>query len=533
MHVVHVVCDDEGSGVQAMGIEKISDSGHRAWGTRQRVATGLNVSVSVMCAFLALLMLNYLSGRFFYLRADRSTRRFYSLSEKTRSMMSALRGDISVVVLVRAANDEKKDTLRDIMSLLDEYEQVSRGVEGLRLKARRIDPDRDLSMTEAVQQKYGLTSADVVVFVSGDRTKVVPLRQIVEYDFKPTMGGMTAVRRAFRGEEMFSSAILSVTQEDVPVACFVRGHGEHEVTDFAKHEGYSDVSKRIRQDNIEVRSISLLEEKGIPADCDLLIIGGPKKSFHESEALAIGNYLQRNGSLFLLIDAGRTSGLESLLREWGVHLPAAKVVEKTLVLVGGDDGFVALPQTGEELCIRRWGRHRITERLEEGSAVFYLPRPILPSPLTSVGSARTTDRPRLAVLAESTEDGWAETDFGQTPPEYDPGLDIRGPVPVAIAAERGPTGSDMELRSARIVVAGDSDFVVNGRTAGGNEDFFMGALNWLLERESLIGVGPKLYDRIPLRMDDRQALWAFLVLVVIVPGTVFLVGLSVWLMRVH
>lgn len=509
------------------------DSRHRAWGARQRVATGLNVSVSLACAFLALVMLNYLSGSFFYLRADRSNRRFYSLSEKTRSMMSALRGEISVVVLVRAGNEEKKDTLRDIMSLLDEYEQFSRGVEGFRFRARRVDPDRDLAMAEAVQQKYGLTSADTVVFASGDKTKCVPLRHVVEYEYKATMAGMAAVRKAFRGEEMFSSAVLSVTQKEVPVACFVRGHGEYDITDFAKHEGYSEVAKRIRQDNVEVRSISLLEEKGIPADCDVLVVGGPKKKFHESESSAIGAYLRRNGSLLLLIDAGRTSGLESLLNEWGVHLPAAKVVEKTLILVGGEDGFVALPQTGEELCVRRWGRHRITERLEEGSTVFYLPRPVLPLPLAAVDSAGTVDRPRVAVLAESTEDGWAETDFGQTPPEYDPGMDVPGPVPVAIAAERGTSGSGMELRSARIVVAGDSDFVVNGRIAGGNEDFFMGALNWLLERESLIGVGPKLYDTVPLRMDDRQTLWALLALVAVIPGTVFLIGLSVWLMRVR
>jgi len=84
------------------------------------------------------------------------------------------------------------------------------------------------------------------------------------------------------------------------------------------------------------------------------------------------------------------------------------------------------------------------------------------------------------------------------------------------------------------VVVGDSYFVSNAALAGGvggNTSFFLSALNWLVERESLLTVAPR--SPIELRLEMSRAQWTrvFVLTVVVVPGAIALLGLGVWLKR--
>ena len=164
---------------------------------------------------------------------------------------------------------------------------------------------------------------------------------------------------------------------------------------------------------------------------------------------------------------------------------------------------------------------------------MYMPRSVVPTAVAEPG--RTTelvDKPRATILAMSSESGWAETDMNQDPAAYDAATDVRGPVPVAVAVERGSTGGmNVDLKPTRIVVIGDSDFAANGRLSGGNRDLVMNAVNWLVERESLIGVGPKAYRNLYLKMDGRRTIWLFAVLGGAIPAAIALIGAAVWMSR--
>ena len=51
--------------------------------------------------------------------------------------------------------------------------------------------------------------------------------------------------------------------------------------------------------------------------------------------------------------------------------------------------------------------------------------------------------------------------------------DLRGPLPMGLAIERGAEQElDVEIASSRLVVVGDSDFVSNNHLMGANGDFF-------------------------------------------------------------
>ena len=83
----------------------------------------------------------------------------------------------------------------------------------------------------------------------------------------------------------------------------------------------------------------------------------------------------------------------------------------------------------------------------------------------------------------------------------------------------------------RMVVVGTSSFVDNGSLAGGNLDFFMNSLNWLLQREQLIAVGPKLPEEFRLDMSPNQARAVYGLVIGGMPLAVAVLGLFVWTKR--
>lgn len=498
----------------------------RGWSFRKRLGTGLNVFASLLLAVAAVVLLNYLAAKHFRYRCDVSKKQFYSLSDKTKNILSTLKGDISAHVVFRVSSPEKEETVRDILRLLEAYRQYAHGAGTLNLTVERVDPDRDLATTESLKKNYDLRNSDVVLFESGGRSRCIPERNIVRSETRSSTpaAARQSVKTEFAGEREFSSAILSLMDSRRPVVCFVKGHGEREVDDFTKGAGYSDIARALRFENIDVRSIRLTDAAGIPADCDLLILAGPRKTLHRSEAALLSTYLKTKHSMMVLIDSGQTTGLEQLMAEWAVGLPDETVIDKISALS-------ALLGTGEELYLQSFGTHPITANLADMTMI--LPRPVLPLEAGAPPSADgLDDKPRVTMLVASSESSWSKTD-STTPPRYDPSVDRKGPVSVALAVERGPAGGvNVGLKPTRIVVVGDSDFLANNQCSGANEDFFINSVNWLLERGSLVALGPKSYEQSSLLMNETQIWWTFMIIVIAIPAAAALAGIAVWLLRI-
>ena len=142
------------------------------------------------------------------------------------------------------------------------------------------------------------------------------------------------------------------------------------------------------------------------------------------------------------------------------------------------------------------------------------------------------DRPRVIELAFSSLKSWAEVDREQSPPQFNEGYDRSGPLPLAVCVEKGlSSGLAMDIKPVRLVVFGDSQFAANGCLAGGNEAFFINALEWLQERGgALAGLSESvgIYD---LRIESNDRLIAFFLIVVSMPLLLLGAGLFVALTR--
>ena len=122
---------------------------------------------------------------------------------------------------------------------------------------------------------------------------------------------------------------------------------------------------------------------------------------------------------------------------------------------------------------------------------------------------------------------WGETDpFGGL--QFDE-QDIPGPLVLGVSGENPTTG-------ARIVVIGDADFASNDaldRTAYGNSELLMNAVNWLTESENLIDLpGPEVGERvIDNPLSPAGLIVTSIAAICLAPLGAIVAGAAVWISR--
>lgn len=475
----------------------------------KKTAIGANVAISILLLAALVFMLNFISFRHYW-RWDLSRSRFYNLSEKSKSLLSGLAHPVDVVVFYQPG----QTVFEDVENLLKEYEYSSKMVRVL-----WVDPDRDLARAERLAHKYQVDQANVIVVESEGRSKQVKVTELYDYDRTPMRRGEGPAPVAFKGEQVFSSAIQSVTQARKPVVYFLTGHGEPDIEDFDQQLGYSRIAREMRRDNIDVRKLQFGESREVPEDADALIIAGPKKPLAALEIEQVKDYLDHNGRLMALVDYDSDTGLEPLLENWGVAVGKDLVIDKSRTL------------TGREIFVSGFGEHPITEKMKGITSIFYLPRSVEPI-AGSDEVTKLTDKPRAVSLAMTSEMGWAAKDPEEGSLKFRPGEDRPGPISLAVAVEKGPVpGIDVRIRPTRLVVFGDSEFVANASMTGGDLDFFMSALNWLLERQNLMAISPRPLEESRLIIDQRQRHILFWLVVVAMPTFTGIVGAFIAIRR--
>jgi ABC-type uncharacterized transport system involved in gliding motility auxiliary subunit len=494
-------------------------AGLNVWRYRgRRVATGLNVLVSLLLAAAALGMVNYLGQRY-VARWDLSRRDYYRLSERTLGLIDSLSEPVTVVAFFQRSHV----LFDDVRSLLKEYEYAAAAAgRSDRFRVELVDPDRDLSRTRELAREYGVQAPNVVVFRCAGRSKFVEPKDMAEYHYLLKDGRSVEKKKVgFLGEQAFSSAILSVAQSARPVVYFLTGHGERSIDDYSKMRGFSDAARMMRRDNMDVKPLVMAETGGLPADASLVVVAAPDRAISQAERDMLAAYADRGGRVLVLLATRSDGGLRDWLARWGVRV--------------GDDTVAGLSLTGRDLLVRDFGDHPMTSRLKDLTVMFYGPRSVEPLDGAAQGPGTPPDRPRVTVVARSTAEGWAEQSTDQQPPVFDEGQDRRGPIGVAVASEKGSAaGVDVQIKPTRLVVMGDCDFVSNGGLAsgvGGNVDFFLACVNWLVEREALMAILPRIPGELRVDMTPERWRLAYAIALGGVPMAVLALGALVALAR--
>ena len=486
------------------------------------------VGAAVVVGLGILILVNYVGGRR-YARFDWTRSGLYTLSPKTLAVLKDLKAPVSATVFMT----EGSPLFRETREILNRYQARS-----AMLTVETIDPVRNRARAEALVKEYGVRGGSVV-FRSGEKKKYVTEDQLVEYDFsRARMGGEPTIK-AFKGEQEFTSALLSVTQTKTPKVLFTTGHGERKPEGRGR-DGFYTLAETLRRDNCAVEEWPGLGAASVPEGTDCVVVAGPRTAFTEPELAVLQTYLDGGGHALFFLDveflpggSRRESdfGLGPLLSSYGVTLGNDVVI----------DPKNALPMFGADTLFARTFRpHPITKLLEGSAVVFPLARSVSAAAAPLAGLTDT-------VLVETSADGWGETDLKNLEVKVvKDDKDLPGPVPLAVAVEgtrgpRAPQGdakaeakdeSKPDAKKTRLVVFGDADFASNGGVANaGNLYLLSAAANWALERESLVAIPPKSADQVAVTLSRGDIGQIALVVLLVLPACAVALGLAIWYRR--
>lgn len=468
-------------------------------------ASGFHALMYVLLMAMLWVMVNHLSFRHFR-REDWSHQQLTVLAPQTREILGAVDRPVRVITFL-SREAEGRDILED---LLKEYERHNRLV-----RIEHVDPDRDLGAANDLQARFGVTHTNVLVLVSRDQHVVIRLADMLVKEGDDTRRLGDAPRLiGFRGESLISSALLRLLRDQRDIVYFLTGHGERDPDRFDEDPAaFSDARERLEREGIEVRILDLAQRSDIPEDAAALVIAGPAARIPQPELDLLQRYLRRGGRMMVMLNLLEDAGLEPLLLEWGIQLVPDVVVDPAATL------------TGMDVHVTSFQTHPITRGMQQVRTVFIRPRSVLPAAGRDENAG--ADRPRFTALAASSHQSWAELDLTEDPIRYTPGVDQRGPIPLAAAIEQ-PGGP-----GTRLVVVGDADFAANWLRSGGGILFFRNAVNWLIEREEAVALPPAPVDELRILMDRQQLNRLLLLVTVVLPGGVALLGILVaWRRRV-
>ncbi|HKQ23663.1 MAG TPA: Gldg family protein [Burkholderiales bacterium] len=355
-------------------------------------------------------------------------------------------------------------------------------------------------------------------------------------------------------ETEIANAILRISLGVTQNICFLDGHREADPFSQESHDhleggaaghthglgaiyvmyeqhGMSKARGALETLNYTVEKLTLSQRGATEklGKCSLLVVAGPKEALMPTEVEAIRHFLAAGGNGFFMLDPFTRTGIEPVLREYGIVLDNTIIIDES-------SHFWADPSSP---AVTEYNYHPIAQDL----------------PLTFFPGARSlspTQRvPRTDVIPmiNSSKQSFGETDPARA--RFDKGKDQSGPLTIMAVATRRPVpageptfpapGSEQADEKpllepsvpvtgrSRIAVIGDSDFATNSFFhVMGNGRLFLNTVNYLASKENLIGMEPRARELPRVNLTNRQMKGTFFLAIVLVPALLAAIGCAVW-----
>ena len=332
------------------------------------------------------------------------------------------------------------------------------------------------------------------------------------------VGNKTELAKSLTEEDVTGAMVRALKGGDRTV-CFTSGYGEGSTTDTTAAEGLGNAKALTEKNNYKTEVVPLLPKAEIPADCTILVVGGPKRNYLQPAVDAIKNYVENGGRALIMLDPplkfkseiDDNDGLVSVLDGWGVKM------NKDLVL--DLSGVGQLFGLGPELpIVTKYDDHAIVRDMKDLPTGFPIVRSL---------EVNKADKTMVSPLFSTTEDAVATEDL------KDSNINVKTAKRGAyVLAAAGTYMTGKENGSGRFVVVGTSRWIGNGFLSfNGNRDLYLNMLNWLSSDEDLISIRPKDPEDRRLNMNARQATMLFYGSVVLLPLAIIFAGVGVWWKR--
>jgi ABC-2 type transport system permease protein len=482
----------------------------------RRIRIGFNVLVQIALVLFLVAMVNSIAFKH-YARWDFSRDQKYALSDKTKRFLDTLKGKMRVTVFFPPTTP----ITTDVQNLLTEYQYAGKG----KIDIEHIDPERNLSRAKELFDKYKVVTDEALLVLDYEgRNKTVKASEMADIDQSGMAFGEGPRVAAFKGEQAVTSAMIDLVEGKKKTLGYVLGHKEPPLSEGS---AISILKTFIENENIQFKELNLLDVDAIPEDVKTVMIIGPQYDFSDREMKLLRNFWDKQGRILLLLDpAAKTPKLDAFVNELGVKV--------------NDDRLMVFLRTGiQELALTRdvqarfLGDSPITKRLADVRALFLGGTSSLSLEPDRVRAANI----RLEPLIQAEKGYFAETDYNtdnQAKLQADAKRDSNTPLAIGAAIEKGGSADErVQVNSSRLVVVSNATFVQDNAITQDQQglDFISGSVNWLLSREQLIGIAPKVSKPLTFSLNEdalARLRWIILVFMPLVPAVI---GTVVWWQR--
>ncbi len=448
------------------------------------MAFGFYSVVTSALVISIVIVLNYVSFHYPF-KWDLTKNKIHTLSDQTKKIVKDLKTPVKAVSFTRPQEREQSK------QLLDNYRTLNS-----KFEVEYVDPDKEpMRVKQVGVKKYGSLQLTV-----GNRDQKIE---------DPN-------------EEKVTNSLMKLLKEKPPTLCSVTGHGERNFNS-TESDGYELIKKGVTNQSYEFSELNLVQEGKIPEKCDMIAILGPSKGFFPQEVKLIKDYLAGGGRAALAFDMNMkgedySSDLYPVLEEWHIKPIKALIVDPISKMFNIDASVPMIQSYSRE--------NAITKDFQLQS---FFP---LSMPLEIIPGA--PPEMTLHWLAQTLPSSWAVPDMKELSSgkvRKVQGRDKVGPLNVAVAAE-GKLKDSKATKKTRLVVFGTSQFANNtfGKN-GGNSDFFLNSVSWLMEDESLISIRAKEEGTGKIELSQKQATLVFWLTFLIIPFLTASGGVVLWAVR--
>jgi len=492
---------------------------------------GLGTLSVLQIAFLAVFLaaLNYLAAHHFK-RADLSREGNYTLSSATQGYMKdpALSGRETPIKWIMAFRRSSPFYER-VRVLAEEYARLSGG----KIQLEVVDPLRSADRTQELTAAYGLPlTQDLIVIdaraddgpvstIDADGNNILHpnVKLIVADDLAvyATSGGQRRIS-GFQGEDVLTARLVESIEGRTRKMVFLADKSGLDA------DGESSPLKSLNDtllfQNVELRGINLSNLAEIPDDAEGVALVAPKYDFTDEEIAVLDRYWNRpRAAMLVLLRSGDVPPkLRTFLRGYGITPRRDRVISQldTRINTEARGTFTYGVDFIKDLA----GQTTTFEGASSSIEVREGADDLMNRQINPVG------------LIQAAEGFWGETKFGEKDVAFDEREDNKPPLYLAASVTRGAASDDrFAADTSRMVVIATTDFLAREQQRAENIDFLASSVNWLMDRQSLAGIGPRSLGTYKLPLLDAQVSFINRVNLFFLPAFLILAGAIIWTSR--
>ncbi|TVQ05452.1 MAG: ABC transporter [Leptolyngbya sp. DLM2.Bin27] len=457
----------------------------RFWAQRSTEA-GANALVSALAVLAILGLVNFLAVRYAS-RVDLTENQIFTLAPQSQQVVQSLENPTRIVIFDPVPNPQDRQ-------LLESYRQA-----GAQFNFTYINPYNDPRQAQA----FGATQTGMVFLESGESRR-----------FLQNVGPSERL-----SERSITNALDQVISDRTLTVYFTQGHQEFAFD--GSEPGFLQAATALEDKSALVQPLNLAQTGQVPDDASLVVVAGPAVEFFEAEVEALDAYLNRGGSLLLLIDPNTSPGLDSLLDPWGVTLDDRIVLDTS-----GQGQLVGLGPAAP--LVTDYGDHPITRDFRNGRSFFPLVRPINLEEVAGV---------TVVPLLQSNPQSRADALSAEGELQFDENAPPSGPYTLGVALSRPVAGAaapeDEPAPESRLVVIGNATFATDGLFEQQlNGDVFLNSVSWLGQQtDATLSIRPREVTNRRITMTVQQQIGLGVFSLLVLPLIGFGLAVVMWLRR--